>query len=270
MSSSTSHEVFVAALQERFDEFKKNVDQLIEALSAGSLEGKCLAATKLSQSADDIKRMLVEKDQPRWLLHIIRSLNSNRGNLEISRQCFDLTKSIATVYKSIQDHRWTFVSNGLDGIDFDAIFEACRSESRIPELFDKLVASLDELIATSEIDSVRVIQALKKLSETLRKNRKGSYFSTLASWDAVAGVLKKWVWVELEKLPLLGGLVTALLETLEETDAEMLKLHAAMQAEVNKQIAAEFAMLSYQTRYVGESASVLGIGLASDETLSQE
>lgn len=270
MSSPTSHDVFVAVLQERCDEFKVDFDQLIEALSAAGLEGKRKAVAKLSQSADDLKRMLIERDRPRWLVSIIRSLDSYGPNLEISKQCFELSKAIAKVYNTVQGHSWAFVTSNQDGIDFDFIFESCRNESRIPELFDKLVSSLDELIASSNIDSVRVVQALKKLSDTLRKNRKGSYFSTLASWDAVAGVMNTWVWVELEKVPLLGGLVTALRETLSETDTEMRSLHMAMQAEVKKQVATEFAMLTYQPRYVGQSTSVLRIVEATDGNLSDE
>jgi len=85
--------------------------------------------------------------------------------------------TVLAVYPEIENQRWDFAdSSGNAAIDFAAIYQEYYRESRVPDLFDELVAQLEEIVNSGEIDSLQAIKALEKLILTIRKIAVGISF----------------------------------------------------------------------------------------------
>ena len=245
---NNSVDVFLRTLNERFNAFKADFESLLKALASNDTNEKNAAAQRTLTSADDVQRSLSENDQPGWLHPIILSLKQHSARLDNANHCYELARVVAKLYARIHNHKWSFAKEDVTGFDFDALYEQCREKSRVPALFDQLIEGLEAIVSSNEVDSRRVIQALDRLIQSLKRSRRGSYFATMATWDFVVGVLHNWLWGELCKVPAIGGLLTAVRETLDETDSEMETLHNEMQTQVQNQIATEITLLAYSHR----------------------
>ena len=258
MPTKESVDVFMRTLDERFAAFKQCLHMFLHALTAAPQPVGADAARNALQSAEDLSRSLSSHDQPPWLSPILNALRSHVPHVDKDANRRALVDVIMPEYGLILKHTWSFVAaaspseDASSAVDFDRLYEDCREQSRVTELFDLLIERLEQIVALLDVDSRRVIQALTRIIETLKKNRRASYFSTVASWDFVISVFRKSVWAELCKIPVLGSLLTSLREGFEETDEAMSKLHSEMQQRVNDQITTELAILSYDPRRLPE------------------
>lgn len=80
----------------------------------------------------------------------------------------------------IMNHPWTFQPIDDGGFDFDGLYERHRSQSKLPELFDKLTGILERILASDELDSRKVVASTRGL---LRP----SLHSGRATWDESKG-----------------------------------------------------------------------------------
>lgn len=244
-----SLEMFHRSLTERFSTFKQDLELLLRALTCLNVDQRKLAAAKALQSTEDLQRLLSGSDYPPWLPEIQSALVANKDLLERDNHSFVLTRSIAKLYALVQSHQWSFqAETDALAVDFDGLYERHREQSSIADRFDELIETLEQLVLSEEIDSRKAIKALEKLIATLKKNRKGSYFSQVASWDFVYGVFRIWLWDELCKVPAIGGCLKAIRKSLEHTNEEMSKLHKTLRADIKNQTKAEFLFLMYQDR----------------------
>ncbi|KKL16458.1 hypothetical protein LCGC14_2495350, partial [marine sediment metagenome] len=178
MTTNYSVDVFLRTLDERFDVFKRNLEALLQALAGNKPDQKLAAATQALTAADDLERSLSSHDQPPWLGPILVSLKSNVKRVNDETRSYQLARALALEYARIQDHKWSFAEEEDTGFDFDGLYESFREQSRVPELFDILIGALEKIAANQDIDSRRVVQALEKLIQSLKRNRRGSYFAT--------------------------------------------------------------------------------------------
>jgi len=95
-----------------------------------------------------------------------------------------------------------------------------------------MISILEALLSTGTIDSVKAIEALKKLIATLSQNKDGSYFSTIASWKFVRTFTKNYIWKSLDNIPGVQTVKSAFEETLKEMDVEIEGLHKVISAEL--------------------------------------
>lgn len=248
MPTDKTYEAFLRSLEERFVRFKKDIEALLLALVGLDAVKKAVTCATALHSAQELKGSVSSSDVPPWLNAVIGALDQHGKKLQIEGNCYHLNKALAIQYLLIRDHKWSFADASEKGFSFDKLFEQYRGESRIPELFDELIAQLNKIASMPDIDSKLIDSALKKLIETLKLNRNGTYFATIATWDFVNDLFKNYLWVELCKIPVLGGMLTALRQTLGETDKEIFDLHNNMQASVKNQIKTEVELLTYNRR----------------------
>lgn len=149
---------------------------------------------------------------------------------------------IATeLHPALMKHRWQLdpAVKSL-GVDFDMIYQKCRAESRLSDLFDETISLLKQLVESKQIDSIRLIDELTRVIDTLRAARRGTYFATHGAAVFVATWLKNTGWEFLGELPGMGSVVKGLRKTLEDMDAEMRRVDEAVHEECGRQVAAGF------------------------------
>ncbi|MCE5269330.1 MAG: hypothetical protein LLG00_15750 [Planctomycetaceae bacterium] len=244
--NSPSVQTFLRFVEERFGDFKNRVAELMSALAADDKQQKVARARAALDAAISLRQSLAQRDQPGWLQPITNTLQNYVTHQGHPSPGTDLIQAIGRYYGAAVDHKWVFDLSDDRGFDFDGIFRKYETESRIPELFDTLVELLEKIIQCKEVDSRKVVHTLETIIATLKKNRNGSYFSVMGTWNFAGTYLQKLAWNAFADIPVLKTLVASLRETLDEVNTEMEKVHDNMRTDLHRQLQAEFPVLSYR------------------------
>jgi len=243
--SSNSQSMFARTINEHTNALRASVEQCIRQFFSPSANDRRSSAETAFASAERLKAMLIAADRPAWLVELASNLqiaiqhHSNENSIAA-------LQAIAILQPRLKSHQWDIAQLEATGhFDFDAVFEKCRKECRITELFDEVIEWLQKIVESDDVDSRRMVQELEQVIATLKKSRTGSYLAQRSAWS----FLKTWMhhskWEYLTKIPLIGPLMKGLHKTLEDGDKRMVELHEAMQAEVEAKIIKDFPMIAY-------------------------
>lgn len=240
MSQNESLNFFLRLVREKHVAMKQQAEILFKEMARDNLDGKKVQASGTKDRATDLRGLLSSKDVPGWLDHSITTLAQfSSGTLPPE----DFLTNMVTWKPELDRHAWVFDTTTDTAIDFDAIYERYRSESRLPKLFDEVVCILGEIEASGEVDSVTMINALNKVIATIKKCKDGSYFSINSAWDFLWTFVKNYLWNELAAIPGLGTATAALKTAMESINDEMFSLHTKMHGAINSTVGAEIQKL---------------------------
>lgn len=234
MPTHNSVDAFKRSLDSSYRRFVDSIEALMAALVHPEVNRRTLRADEALNAAADLQRMLCHPDRPRWLDPIISTLTKTRTHLDNIDQSFRLLRAIAERYNEIRSQDWSF-DDSTRGIDFEVIYIESRKNHGVTEKFEELIKSLEELIKSPEIDSIRVIDALESIVSALKKNQRGSYLATMFSFRFAKEVLTGWVCNELEKLPAVGGLFAAVRTALDGANSAVDGMNREICAETTRQ-----------------------------------
>jgi hypothetical protein len=254
-------ETFVRFVEERYRDFMNKLSEMMSSLAAEDKQQKLARAKVTLDAANSLQQSLALQDQPQWLQPITNALQNYVSTNGHPAHANELIRSIGYHFGKAEGHKWAFDFSEEKGFDFDGVFRKFESESRIPDLFDKIVELLEKIVLCDDLDSRKVVHTLESIIATLKKNRNGSYFGVMGSWDFVGTYLNKLAWSIFLEIPVLKVFVKPLRETLDEMNKEMDKLHENMQAELHSQLQAEFPVLEYHHLPIPEPL------LLADETI---
>lgn len=240
MSKDEHETMFQRALEARRLEVVKAANALINAVGAKSTSTNHLSA--LEVAADNLSSMLDESDIPGWCREL-RSIcrlfgaGSHRGDYP------EIFSRFTRATNAAKSHKWEFGVAQVPGIEFDVVFDEAVKNSRVPELLDRLIDLLEQCVEADELDSKRLDEALRRVIRILKANRRPSYSSAFLTRDFLFSVAGRWVFGELEKLPGIGTLVSAIRETVAEYDRTVNALPEAARPKLESEIATEFPAL---------------------------
>ncbi len=218
-------------VKEKHSELVESLNHLVTFLVSENLEQKKSKAEAALSKSNDLQASLSQRDTPEWLPPLINALNHFKtGTWKQS----NLINHLINDQNRIKKHEWVFNNPSEEAFDFDEIFQHYRSESRLSELFCKIVTILEQIKDSGEVDSVSMMSALTKVIATLKQNKDGSYFSVNSAWSFLISFLKNYMWAELSKIPMLGTAMEALEKTVKETNEEMYKVHCNVQESMKK------------------------------------
>lgn len=177
--------------------------------------------------------LLSSSDVPAWLTSINATLTAYRDNRLAADE---FLQNLLTTQDALTSHDWN--SSDLEGLnlDFDSIYQRYKRANRLSELFDKIIQILEQILADANFDSVSRRRDLEKVVATLKRNKDGSYFSLLGAWQFLVLFVKNYLWAELSGLPVFGSALSALKDTMEETNTAMEKLHVEMNDEICREV----------------------------------
>lgn len=211
----------------------------VDGISRAKQTKECMSLAKqLEVRLEALNASIVDQDRPSWL----KSMNAGIGRLQLGLQRDNDSKfrdhvaeslsHIVPAIPKLRDHRWSFDRRIDTAIDFDAIFEKYRTESRLNELLDRLIEMLEKLMLVPELDGKRVQDALQRMIDTLKKAKGGSWYSVIMTREFGAVFFKKFVRNLSNRVPVLGEAINALDETWDEFTGEVSKVQNQMQTEV--------------------------------------
>lgn len=246
MTSTTSHELFSRILKEKHSALILSSKQLLNELVGDSIERKKQSAQHTLDVATNLRGLLSQGDVPSWLSSLIDALNAFVAN---RWKPTDLIGNFLPLKASLEVHSWGFGTDSEPTFDFDAIFEHYKKQSKLPQLFDQLIGLLTDIESSGQVDSITMLNALKKVIATMTNGKNGSYFSLHAAWDFLREFLTNYAWAELSKTPILGTALEALEKTINATDVEMNSVHNNVKAELAKLVEAEIKGLRGKTNF---------------------
>ena len=142
----------------------------------------------------------------------------NPQNLQVVE---NVIRALVAAAPKIENQKWNFVEeSGGRSIDFDSIYQLYFNQSRIPALFEEMIQKLQHIVDSQQVDSVRALHDLERLIATLKKNIKGSFFSTLYTKEfAQAFIFNSLVSLG-TSIPLVGNLIEGLIKTIDDMNIE--------------------------------------------------
>jgi hypothetical protein len=239
MASKASIAQFQRALNARYEQFNSALELVVTSIATFPNDNERQnAAGKLQRAAIDLTDYLHEADRPEWLKQILKSVNrylksfGPESAAELIRTLMEYKTSIKQIIPSDID---------ADFLNFDNIFRKYRDECRLPELFDNLIAAINQIIESGEVDSVDVLNALQRCVDILRANRDGSFLA-VTQGVSVARVVKQLVYVYLEKIPVIKDVREAYSRAVAELENGVAKLNSDIRDETLAEFRKTFAI----------------------------
>lgn len=240
-----SEKMFLDVLQEKHAQYKGSLNALLDAFSNNDQAAKIDANLQLNKISKDLSSILAQADRPPWLVRAIEltgKFAKVNPNAETARSgsSWNLVKELILNYEEAIGYQWTLTEQDeSNACNFDVVFIEARKETNLTNLFDAMINDLEKLLATGQIDSIKAIDSLKKLLDTLSENKNGSYFSTIASWQFAKTFTKNVVWQSLEDIKTIKTIKTAFEKTLSDMDIEWDTLHKRISTELKEQFEIE-------------------------------
>ncbi|MBI3123051.1 MAG: hypothetical protein HYZ10_01470 [Ignavibacteriales bacterium] len=245
MEQNESVLFFLRFLKEKHELFKSRLNNLFAVLVENNHEAKKKSAEQFYKAAQDLRDNLSDQDSPHWLNESVSAIDYYLKNITNSGINNALLRRLLLIHNDAISHQWQFEDTQMIlAFDFDSIYEQCKRESRVDELFDNIISCLRKLIESEEIDSIKIKNTLERLIATLSKHNSASYFSIHSMWDFLGHLMKNVLWEELESIPGLSGVVKGLRKTIEETGIEMEDLNSKMKNSMNQKYNSDFSFLN--------------------------
>ena len=247
MDNNESLNYFMRLLQERHSELKKSNDALFTVLVKDDKKAKDKACQNNLDAANNLSLSLAEADKPEWLKTTIQwcdwyAKNSQRD--DANNYLFD---NLSPIRNDLMQHAWSITNKQEDAdFHFDEMYERFKAKSKLPEFFDALISTLEKMISSGEIDSIKTIASIQQLLSLLKQNKSGSYFSVMASWEFLGGFIKNTLWESLDSIPVVKQLKKGFEKTVGEMDIELEELHKSIAQEMKTKYDTTVNSLTYK------------------------
>lgn len=246
MEHNESLKFFMRFVQEKHDEVKKTTENLFTVLVREDETLKVNACQGCLDSAENLSRSLASSDRPNWLQVIIEWCAWYPNNLGRGDAPNILFGKLLPIKNQIINHKWSLgESNESTKFDFDELYERHKADSKLPELFDSLIDTLEKMIISGEIDSIKSKTSIQQLLSLLKQNKSGSYFSMMASWEFIGGFIKNTLWESLDLIPAVKQLKKGFEKTIAEMDIELEDVHNNISKEMKDKYNTAVDSLAY-------------------------
>jgi hypothetical protein len=247
MEQNESLSQFIRFLKERHLTLKESIPFIHQTFVKTDMEKRREAVQRVLTNATTIRSTLANQDVPSWLKQLIEGLEWYLNNSTQADVQHLFLERITPTIVEVNNFRWNFDKFQVAlGFDFDAIYEECKKNSRIDELFDKIIEYLQKVVDSGQVDSIKIHNTLNKLIATLKTHNSASYFSVHSTWDFVKHLIKNIMKEQLEGAPIVGDIIKALNKTLDETNIEMVELENKIINSIKEKYSAEFSFLTAQ------------------------
>ena len=242
MANSEATEIFIKALNKHHNSLVQSLSNLIKALATPEKDNKILTANNALNSLKYLNDILDGSHKPQWTdslsLHLDRFIDTPDGYAS------NLNVALMNFFPYVKEHNWNnYLEDKNTILDIDEIYQKYRDASNLPTLFDKIITILEELGSSNDIDSKAMVKALEKLLKTLKKSKEGSFISVKSAWEFLKLFLENYIISELEKIPALGSLIVALINTTNEMQDEIAELDKKLENETRNAFEQEIISL---------------------------
>lgn len=223
-----SVEVFRRTLNARFRSFKSELDATLKAFSEKKDEQSRGFAEKLAHAGRDLESILSNNDLPAWVLPITNAAKAYAANPQHDGPRWQLLQVAMNFYPSVKPIGELTASHSV--YDFDKLYDTLLKEGSLPELFQRMIDVVSQIIESGQVDSLTVTRSLEKLLAILKANQNGSYVSVWQSFS-FSKFLFNCAIGYLKSIPTIKVFLEAWEKTIEEGERKIAQLQASLQAE---------------------------------------
>ncbi len=246
MASNFSFETYSRTLRNRTDALRKAYEDFIKRMVAcGTYQKKLDAASEVLKAINDISDILDPQDRPQWLSEIRPPFETIVANPGSEGVLIDSAHAITSLFRPVIDHRWNFDSPVENVIDFDEIYRRHLTDSKIPDLFERIATILEKIVQSEDVDRLKVIKLIEKLTQLLRNNAKGSLIAIVKTQGFVSCFAKHAAWEYVKTVPGVEPLVKAFEQARAELEPEVVRFRAELDEAIEGSIKSEMPQLEY-------------------------
>lgn len=240
-------EFFLRSVEEKYGKLKSDLQNLVSAMSAERLDEKKVSAEQALSSVNTLLAMISTTDHPGWLTTLENELTRYVKTHNTTGSANRFLQTLMRHHHEIFSHNWSFQKAQSEvPVKFEEIFKEQYKKSNLEGVFDTLLSKLEEVVGTGEIDSIRAIDALKRLITTIRANARGTYFQTIGTARFIHAVFNNYLRKQLKELPVVGPVLEAIDETIDQMDSEMEAIDAGVRDRLKKDAFGDMPRLPFE------------------------
>ena len=205
-------DAFRQSLDSRFSELRAALDALVVSYTGGDSAAMQQRTVDVHRACQSLCAILDEQHRPDWLSKIADAAGVANQN---SRNTQNLINTLLKCFNQIAP-----IQESHSHYDFDALYAKLRDEGGLPELFDKMIEALRDIIKSELVDSRTAISAIEELISVLKANRNGSWVSVRQS-VSFALIFKHVALEGLKKIPGVDVFIVAYEKALDEAESKL-------------------------------------------------
>jgi hypothetical protein len=222
MVTDTQAAYIMALLKERHSAVKRTFDALLNAYATGDQNQVVAANEQLRGALGQLRAVIAAEHLPDWFKDLNtnaeRYANGHANGLPIWRAHLDSALRNASLLNA---ETWTFSEQEEVLFDIDAIVDKARQDHNIVALYERVIQSLDALLRSGEIDSIKAVTDLERLIATLRQAKSGTFSSQIFSWQFARRLVPNIISAYVKRSNITGPLIDAIEQTASELDISL-------------------------------------------------
>lgn len=212
----------MALVKERHGAVKTAFEGLLNAYANGDMAQIFAANENLRKSLKALSSVVASEHAPAWLQDL--SANAERfaikhdSGLPIWRPHLDSALRNA---RPLDEETWSFTEAQEVIFDIDSIVEQARRDNQVDALYGRVIETLEALLRSGEIDSIKAAADLNRLIATLQQAKSGSFSSQIFSWQFARRLIPNIIAAYVKRSSITGPLVEAFEQTAQELDVSL-------------------------------------------------
>ena len=201
--------MYADAVKQRSAEVKQALANLIGKYVGCSEDERKTLVERLRHSCKVVMNTLIPTQYPRWLPEVHNHCEKFLRNPSDPGHANRLAQAMTACYSQV-DVIDLSTANEPNPYDLDALYEQAKAENKIPELFDRLIESIQRIIDDRIIENVTILEAIKSTLDVLKANRSGSLVSMRQSFGLVRVFLSEFAIRLIKTVPVAKQAVEAI------------------------------------------------------------
>jgi hypothetical protein len=222
MVTDTQAAHVMALVKERHGAVKTAFDGLLNAYAQGDQSLIVSTNENLRTALKALSGVVASEHVPDWMQNLLtnadRYATKHRNGMPVWRGLLDSAMRNAPL---LNDETWSFSDDQDMLFDVDAIVQKAREDHQINALYDRIVETLEALLRSGEIDSIKAAADLNRLIVTLRKSKEGSFSSQVFSWRFARRLVPNIIAAYVKRSSVTGPLIEAFEQTASELDVSL-------------------------------------------------
>lgn len=255
MENNPSLARFENTLGTLFNKCQQGLDSLQVSFVSTNDNERVESARHLEETLSTLSELLHDTHRPKWVAALLRATTIFAS----SPTPPNATNLLNTIIKYRNVVKPITFDPGIDEgspFDFDGLFDSCKEEERLGELFDAHIESVSRIIESDEIEHLTILESLRTLVRVLKANRDGSYVAVRqAVW--ISEYVKNVVFVALKKSKTLDVLIKAAELTHKQVSSGLNDIDKIMTKEIDTQLHERLPRIDQAAEIVNQTYAAL-------------
>jgi hypothetical protein len=223
----------MALVRERHGNVRQTFDALLNAYAVGDKQQIIAANESFRTALHNLEAVVAAEHWPVWLRDLVLNADryASRHSNGIATWRAHLESAINNA-AALNAEDWSFTEEEDVLFDADAIVAKARSDYKIDQLYHQVIACLQQLLDSGEIDSLRASNDLRRLIATLRIANSGSFSAQVFNWRFARRLVPNLICAYIKRSNVTGPIIDAFEQTASELDVSLERAKDQISADI--------------------------------------